>query len=111
MSNEEIWKDVVGYEGLYQISSLGRLKSLERTVKHISKAGKKGLSVKKEKILKCAKDACGYMHARLAKDGKFTLYKVHHLVASAFLGYDRKQYDRSNLSESLVIDHLNRRQD
>ena len=48
MLMEEIWKDVVGYEGLYQVSSLGRVKSLERLVKNDNKGG---FRLIKEKIL------------------------------------------------------------
>ena len=52
-------------------------------------------------ILNPQKDGCGYLHVRLVKDRRYILYKVHQLVGSAFLGYDRKN------DENLVIDHLN----
>lgn len=66
---EEIWKDVVGYEGLYKISNHGRLISL--------KYGK-------EKILKFGK-ARGYLQTNLHKNGKFKKAFIHRLVASAFI--------------------------
>ena len=52
-------------------------------------------------ILTPQKDGCGYLHVRLVKDRHYVLYKVHQLVGSAFLDYDRKN------NENLVIDHLN----
>lgn len=65
----EIWKDIEGYEGLYQVSSEGRVKSL--------KFGK-------EKILKNIKDSKGYLKVQLHKEGRKT-FKVHRLVATAFI--------------------------
>ena len=49
---EEVWRDVKGYEGLYQVSSMGRVKSLERTI--IKKDGRK--QTVKERILKGTPD-------------------------------------------------------
>lgn len=73
----EIWKDVKGYEGLYQVSSCGRVKSLERhnyKNKHVL-----------EKILKPCKDKKGYLMLTLYKDRKPHTKKVHLLVAQAFI--------------------------
>lgn len=72
---KEIWKDVKNYEGLYQCSNLGRIKSLGN--------GKSGNS--KERILKQEKNKYGYYQIRLCKDGKRKMYFVHRLVCSAFL--------------------------
>ena len=66
----EQWKDIEGYEGLYQVSNQGRVKSL--------KFGK-------EKIRKCREMPNGYLQVDLWKDGKPTMKKVHRLVAEAFL--------------------------
>lgn len=66
----EIWRYIEGYEGLYQVSNMGRIKSL--------KFGK-------EKILKSCKGSGGYLYLVLCKDGKNKPYLVHRLVASAFL--------------------------
>ena len=96
----------LGYEGLYQISNLGRVKGLKRKRKHVAKCS--GLVTyfwKQEHIFNGAIDAKGYMHVRLYKDGKARLFKKHVLVAMAFLGYSTKNYDRKNLN-SLVIDHI-----
>ena len=76
---EEVWKDIQGYEGLYQVSNMGRVKSLERTVWN-------GRSYYKapERILKAGK-ARGYLRVMLCKDGKGKWYPVHRLVAIAFI--------------------------
>lgn len=70
LEKTEFWKDIEGYEGLYQISSFGRVKSL--------KYGK-------ERILKPLVDKDGYLLAILCKEGKTKNHKIHRLVASAFL--------------------------
>lgn len=69
--NEE-WRDIKGYEGLYQISNLGRVKSLGNN------------KSKKEKILKPRK-TCGYLNVVLSKEGKRNSYQVHRLVAQSFI--------------------------
>lgn len=66
----EIWKDIKDYEGLYQISNLGRVKSI--------KFGK-------EKILKGSKDKDSYLVVSLYKEGKQKNYYIHRLVATAFI--------------------------
>ena len=71
MKNEE-WRDVVGYEGLYQVSSEGRVKSLKR----------KGR--RKERILKHQIDRNGYLRLNLCAGGKSRLLFVHRLVCQAF---------------------------
>lgn len=69
----EIWRDIEGYEGLYEVSNLGRVKALGN--------GK----TKTHKIRKLAKDKCGYLFVTLSKNGIKKHYKVHRLVASAFI--------------------------
>ena len=81
---QEIWKDIAGYEGLYQVSSLGRVKSHERTTTQSN--GK--IQPVKERILKPGKDAMGYLHVRLFKNGVANLFKIHRLVANAFIPND-----------------------
>ena len=82
MNNEaEIWKDVKGYEGLYQVSNLGNVKSL------VGWNGKR--YIERERILKKTVHlACGNYYreiVRLTKDMKGKNFKVHRLVAEAFL--------------------------
>lgn len=75
---EEIWKDVIGYEGLYEVSNLGRIKSLE-------KIDYKGLH-RKEKILSpTLNTTTGYYYINLSKNGQKKNWNVHRLVALAFV--------------------------
>lgn len=73
--NEEVWKDIQGYENLYQISNIGRIRSLGN--------GKSGKS--KLRIMKTTLNHKGYLMIRLCKDGKSKGYLVHRLVANAFI--------------------------
>ena len=69
----EEWKDIPNYEGLYQVSNLGRVKSLNY------------LHTSKEQVLKTGKDRHGYLQVNLYKNGKMKTFKVHRLVAIAFV--------------------------
>ena len=79
MKNEE-WRDVVGYEGLYQVSSEGRVKSLERNIPH----WRGGERTVKERILKPKTDRYGYLIVGLYAGGKQKMFSVHRLVCEAF---------------------------
>lgn len=86
---EEIWVDIKGYEGLYQVSNLGRVKSLERTVKHSSGGDK----IVKERILKGSCNNNGYVIISLNKNGNKKSFAIHNLVAKAFIpNEDNKPY-------------------
>lgn len=77
----EIWKEVEEYEGLYEVSNFGRVKSLARFAKHSVK-GKRKVN---ETILKNVKDKNGYQLVNLHRNGKMKTVKVHRLVALAFI--------------------------
>lgn len=70
---EEKWRDIAGYEGLYQISNLGRVKSLNYARQH--KSSIKSLQVKSN----------GYVKVDLKHNGKLSSMNVHRLVAKAFI--------------------------
>lgn len=76
----EIFKPIIGYEGLYEVSNLGRIKSLPK----LHNTGSGGY-IEKEKILKNRKDSYGYEMVVLCKNKEQRNYLVHRLVASAFL--------------------------
>lgn len=78
----ENWKDIEGYEGLYQVSDCGNVKSLERDV--YSQCGTITRRTK-EKILVPILDRDGYMRVNLHKNGKMKVMSIHRLVAMAFL--------------------------
>ena len=69
---KEVWRDIEGYEGLYQVSSEGRVKSLGRKWR------------KSERILKPSMDRDGYLQVVLCAGGKPKTLKVHRLVCQAF---------------------------
>ena len=69
----ENWKEIAEYEGLYEVSDLGRVKSLGNN------------KYRKEKILKPGKNNWGYLQVRLHKDGHMKMSLVHRLVAEAFI--------------------------
>ena len=73
---EEVWRDVKGYEGLYQVSNMGRVKSLGRK----DRFGR----VIKERILEPAVTHNGYLRVGLHVDGKQKMLRVHRLVCEAF---------------------------
>lgn len=79
----EVWVDVVGYEGYYQVSNFGRVKSLERKVERWYN-NKMNLITKKEVIKKIHSDSKGYPTVQLTKDKLVTL-RVHRIVAEHFL--------------------------
>lgn len=81
MEIKEEWKDIEGYEGLYQISNYGRVKSLERECKN--RWGQ--MRVVEEKILKGSPNSDGYLCVSLCKNGTKKSYRVNRLVAIAFI--------------------------
>lgn len=76
----EIWRDIKGYEGLYQVSNLGRARSVDRYVNH----SKSGLILRKGKIIEPHSNKQGYLHVILCKNGVTKTFSVHRLVAMTF---------------------------
>src|SRR4051812_7731007 len=77
----EQWKDIQGYEGCYQISDIGNVKSLSR--ERFGNGRQTGIT--KERILKFNKDTSGYNVVKLYKNGSKKCPKAHRLVAKAFI--------------------------
>ena len=78
---KEYWKPVVGYEGLYEVSNWGRVKSFDTYRKGINGS----IRCCKGKIIKYQKTKYGYLQVGLWKNGKCKKYAVHRLVAQAFI--------------------------
>lgn len=76
LNRKEIWKDIIGYEDLYQVSNLGNVRSKQR----LDSIGR----LKKEKYLKPIKNK-SYFRVQLYKNGKATNYLIHRLVACHFI--------------------------
>jgi len=91
---EEIWKEVPGYEGLYEVSSQGRVRSLDREVWNA-----RGCYLRRGRILKQNFDDKMYKTVGLSSHGKTKTCRTHQLVAMAFLGHKPNRY-------KIVVDHL-----
>lgn len=76
----EQWKDIIGYEGLYQISNKGCIKSLQRTVKN-----GRGYRIVREKLISIGTNEHGYKIVLLYKNNKQVPFRVHRLVAIHFI--------------------------
>ena len=87
----EVWKDIPNYEGLYQASNLGNIKSLNYRRKN------------KEQVLKTCFDKYQYLRLELVKNKKGKVFRVHQLVAMAFLNHKPCGY-------KFVVDHINNNQ-
>lgn len=92
---QEVWKDIPNYEGLYQCSNLGRVKSLERFFIIPHSGGKKKVE---EKILSYQYDLKKYRTLKLSKNNKSKRYKIHRLVAITFL---------ENKEQNVQVNHIN----
>lgn len=90
---EEIFKDIPGYEGIYQVSNLGRVKSLPREI------WKNGFYITKEKILKPNIGNIKYCYVILYKNLQKKTIRVHQLVAMAFLNH-------TPCGHKLHVDHI-----
>ena len=92
----EIWKDIEGAEGRYQVSNLGRVKSVARIVEQTRKdIGATFCRELSEKILNPAADSYGYKVVSIRFADKLFTKKVHRLVAEAFLENERN-FDQVN---------------
>lgn len=79
----EIWKDIKGYEGLYQVSNLGNVKSKDRTTTFLQ-YGKKTTKICKGKLIRPQSRSHGYLAVFLYKNTGREQVSVHRLVAEAF---------------------------
>lgn len=77
----EEWRDIIGYEGYYQVSSIGRVKRLGRIINR----DKMGSFYTEEKILHSHVNPKGYLRIQLTKETIQKSFMVHRLVASAFV--------------------------
>lgn len=82
---EEIWKDIEGFEGLYQVSSFGRVKSCKRFITKQNRWGKIQKYCLKEKILSQYVNTSGYCIVNLWDNEKCIHKLVHRIVAEAFI--------------------------
>ena len=95
MQTLEIWRDIKGYEGSYQVSNLGIIKSLDREVQHT----RGGLSRIKGRIIKQFACSSGYLKVSLSSNGKLKNLMTHQLVACSFLNHTPCGYE-------LTVNHI-----
>lgn len=88
---QEIWKDIEGYEGLYQVSNFGRVKSLY---------------FGKEKILKQSKHKDEYLQVSLSRNGKKKTFTIHKLVALAFIPNPDNLLEVNHKDENKQNNHI-----
>jgi hypothetical protein len=78
---KEEWRQVLNYEGLYEVSSLGRVRSLDRSVNHY-----RGSRISRGKVLSTYRGSDGYLSVCLCMNGSKNHARVHRLVLESFLG-------------------------
>lgn len=91
----EIWKDIPGFEGMYQVSNIGRVKSLPKQIWN-----GKGFFISKEKILHPNTLAKGYLQVELKKNKQRCSLQVHRLVAMTFI-------ENPDPKDLIQVNHLN----
>lgn len=90
---KEIWKDVVGYEGLYQVSNLGRIKAMQ-------KRGHKSV------VMKYSIRKDGYCRILLSKNSEYKALYVHRLVAEAFLTHADNECEVNHIDGNKANNNL-----
>lgn len=99
IEREELWKDIPGYEGHYQVSELGNVRSLDRTILYIRRGENRTMFLRGI-VLKPILGSCNYLTVSLSDNNSAKTYRVHQLVAMAFLGHTPCGY-------KLVVNHKN----
>lgn len=90
----KIWKDIPGYEGLYQASNEGQIRSLDRTIMYSD-----GIAHRcKGRVLKLGTHRCGYLNVHLCKNCTERIFYVHRLVWMTFNG---------EIPEGMEVNHIN----
>jgi hypothetical protein len=92
----EVWKSVVDYEGLYEVSSLGKIRSLDRVVSYTIKGDRKAKYISRGRILVLT-NTDAYVRVTLCREGIPRTFLVHRIVIDAFEG----------LLDGLEVDHIN----
>lgn len=95
----EIWKDIEGLEGCYQISNFGRVKSLERVAENGRKVH--------ERILKTRVNKKGYEYVCVQKNKKRIAIKIHREVSKAFLPNPYNYLEVNHKDENKLNNHVN----
>lgn len=99
---EEIWKEIPGYEGYYEASTFGRIRSIERIIINRYK-----VDHRKSKILKPQMVCSGYFQILLSKNGIHVHKLIHRLVAETFIPNPHKYNQVNHKDENKSNNHVN----
>jgi len=96
----EVWVDIINYEGLYQVSNLGRIKRLSRLI-NVNSNRWGPIKMNDEKIHTAILPSSRYLNVSLCKNGKPKLFQVHRLVAQHFIPNpeNKSQVNHKNLNK------------
>ena len=83
----EEWRAIKGYEGLYEISNMGRIKSLKRVIKNT-----KGYNREFPEVIRNPINVHGYLYCNLYKENREKRFAIHRLVAEAFLSNEEEKH-------------------
>lgn len=100
----EEWRDIPDYEGMYQVSDLGRVKSLQRKTERIH--SKSRIKLIKEIIRKQSKEKDGYLQVCLKKDLKAKTFKTHRLVATLFIDNPKNKPQVNHKNSIKTVNHV-----
>lgn len=101
-AEQEEWRAIPGYEGAYEVSNQGRVRSLERRIPLTTATGKISSRAVKARVLKPGLDSAGYLSVSLNR----TSHRVHWLVLSAFVGECPFGYERLHRNGSKTDNRL-----
>lgn len=99
---EEIFKDIKNFEGLYQVSNLGRIKSLPKKARRNTK-----ITLLKERLIKCCVNSGGYYRVCLTKNNKCYWFRIHRLVAQAFIPNPNNKPNVNHIDENPKNNNVN----
>lgn len=102
---KEIWKDIPNYEGMYQISNFGNVRSLDRVI-YANKGNPKRNMFSKGKILINHVSNTGYYRAKLCKNQKRKMFFVHRLVAEAFIPNPENKPQVNHIDGNRLNNHV-----
>lgn len=103
---EEVWKDIPGWEELYQVSNMGRIRSYDRVVE-MFRYESMYKSLRKGSILKLNTNTHGYVMTTLCRDSKMYYYYVHRIVIFTFNPIEGFTLKRNENHKYIQVDHIN----
>lgn len=102
---QEVWRDIAGYEGSYQVSNLGRVRSLDREIVFVGRWGNVVRKIQPGKVLALSIGTKGYLGVRLGSKSSVKL--VHRLVAAAFIHNSQNMPEVNHKDYIRTNNHIN----